>query len=242
MHQLRIVVAVGIVMGLVSLVLACNSADDAETAESPAAAPAPAEASAPAEEPSILEVYTLQQDIPLTVSVTTTSLKPTGFFTKDFTCEGTDDSPFLKWTGAPDGTQSYAVVALDVDAQGGAFAHWLLWGVPPDVTELAAGASGSIEMPGGSVEGVNGFKSTGWNGPCPPPRVIGSANQALTYIQAQSTGVRSNLYLISVYALDNQPDLDTSSAMNDVLRAIDGHILAGGELETRYISSVTIRK
>lgn len=236
MHHLRIVVTVGIVMGLVSLVLACSSANDAETAESPAAA------SAPAEQPSIFEVYTLQQDVPMTISVTTTSLKPTGFFPKDFTCEGTDQSPLLKWTSAPDELESYVVVALDVDAEGGAFAHWLLWGVPPDVTELAAGASGSSEMPSGSVEGVNGFKSTGWKGPCPPPRVLGSANQALTYIQAQSTGVRSNLYLISVYALDARPDLDASSEMNDVLRAIDGHILAGGNLETRYISSVTIRK
>ncbi len=237
MDHLRTAVALGIVSGLVTLALGCSSADDTETPESPADP-----ASAP-KEPSTVEVYALQQEVAMTVSVTTTALKHTGFFEKDFTCEGANSSPYLEWTGAPEGTQSYALVAEDVDAEEGAFAHWLLWGVPADVTELPTGASGSSELPPGSVEGTNGFESTGWKGPCPPPRVIGStAVSAGVNRVTPSTGVRSHLYLISVYALDTQLDLDSSSEMNDVLRAIDGHILAGGNLETRYISSVTIRR
>ena len=151
-------------------------------------------------------------------------------------------SPYLGWEGAPEGTQSYAIVAEDVDAEEGEFAHWLIWGIPADLTELSAGASGSGGLPPGSVEGVNGFESTGWRGPCPPPRVIGSTSVSAGVNRVTpSTGIRSHLYLISVYALDTQLELDSSAEMPDLLRAIDGHILAGGTLETKYISSVTIR-
>ena len=89
---------------------------------------------------------------------------------------------------------------------------------------------------------MNGFESTGWRGPCPPPRVIGSTSVSAGVNRVTpSTGIKSHLYLISVYALDTQLELDSSAEMPDLLRAIDSHILASGTLETKYISSVTIR-
>ena len=193
--------------------------------------------------PPVGVAYQLQQEFPLTIQVTSTSIKPTGFLLKDFTCEGANSSPQLAWTEVPSNTKSIVVVAEDVDAQEGAFAHWLMWGVPSGVGGLAAGASGSTDLPPGTVEGVNGFTSVGWRGPCPPPRVIGFGGSSMGQTASNvNSGVISHLYVLSVYALDTEVSLDASATRNDVLQDIDGHIIAGGVVETKYLSATIIRK
>ena len=94
----------------------------------------------------------------MTLEVSSSSLKETGFLLQDFTCEGADTSPHLSWTDVPSNTQSIAVVAEDVDADEGTFAHWLMWGILSDVQELAAGVSGSTDVPAGAVEGINAVR------------------------------------------------------------------------------------
>ena len=75
---------------------------------------------------SVKVAYQLQQEFPMTIQVTSTSIKHIGYMKKDFTCEGGYLSPQLEWKGIPDGTKSLAVVAEDVDVEEGTFAHWLL--------------------------------------------------------------------------------------------------------------------
>lgn len=83
-----------------------------------------------------------------------------------YTCQGTNKSIPLIWSGAPQYTQSYAIIMDDPDAPGGTFVHWNVFNIRPWVNGVADGASRSY-MPAGAVEGSNDFGTTGYSGPCP---------------------------------------------------------------------------
>ncbi len=174
------------------------------------------------------EVYMLQQSIPSSFNVTTTSLKPTGFLLPEFTCEGTDSSPHIAWEDIPSDTQSIAVVAEDLDNVGAVESHWIVWALSPDTRELPEGASGSA-LPAGAVEGVNTSGLTGYKGPCPPPKVLNN-------VGCGNSGFDSNPYVWNVYALSKAVSLGPSATRDDLLRAIDGSILGAGSIDVKYIS------
>jgi Raf kinase inhibitor-like YbhB/YbcL family protein len=82
---------------------------------------------------------------------------------------GDDRSPQLAWSGAPQGTQSFAVTVYDPDAPtASGFWHWAAFNIPAAVTELPSGASGTA-MPEGAVELKNDAREDGYVGAAPPP-------------------------------------------------------------------------
>ncbi len=83
---------------------------------------------------------------------------------KRFTCDGDNISPPLRWSGAPDGTKSFVLLCDDPDAPGGTWHHWAAYDIPPEQTELAAGAAENAEL----KQAVNDFREVGYGGPCPP--------------------------------------------------------------------------
>jgi hypothetical protein len=218
------------------LTAACSSASPAAS-DSAESAPTESEGGEAASTAPSEEAYLIQQTIPLALQVTSTSIKPTGALHKDYTCEGEDYSPQLGWTGVPDDAQSIAIVAQDLDADEGIFAHWVLWGVAPDVEEIAANAGPSAALPTGTVEGSNGFELVGWKGPCPPPRFLGYGST----VTDKNRGTNRHHHNFNVYALDFAPTLGPETTRNDLLRAIDGHIVAAGDVTATYISSIVIR-
>lgn len=87
-----------------------------------------------------------------------------------FGCEGGNMSPQLSWSGAPEGTKSFAITAYDPDAPtGSGWWHWNVLNIPATTTSVAEGASTTAAMPEGSRELTNDYGAQGFGGVCPPP-------------------------------------------------------------------------
>jgi hypothetical protein len=88
-----------------------------------------------------------------------------------FGCAGGNQSPQLSWSGAPEGTKSFAITCFDPDAPtGSGFWHWLIVNIPPATTELAldAGNPGAPKLPAGALQTRTDVGKPGYIGPCPP--------------------------------------------------------------------------
>jgi Raf kinase inhibitor-like YbhB/YbcL family protein len=134
------------------------------------------------------------------------------------TCEGSDLSPALSWSGLPAGTRSLVLVVDDPDAPDPraprmTWVHWVLYDLPPDSGGLAEGVR-SADLPKGTREGTNDWKRTGYGGPCPP--------------------VGRHRYFHKLYALDTVlPDLGAASKAA-VEKAMAGHVLGQAVLVGTY--------
>src|SRR3954466_5372786 len=58
----------------------------------------------------------------------------------EYTCDGKELSPPLRWSGVPDDAQALALVVDDPDAPGGTFVHWVVVDIPTDQTGSDEGA------------------------------------------------------------------------------------------------------
>ena len=81
---------------------------------------------------------------------------------------GTNVSPGLAWTGAPEGTRSYAITCFDPDAPtGSGWWHWVVYDIPPATRTLEAGIGRGAALPPGAREARNDGGLPGYLGPCP---------------------------------------------------------------------------
>jgi hypothetical protein len=133
-----------------------------------------------------------------------------------YTCDGDDLSPDLRWSDIPPNTKSLALICEDPDAPSGTFTHWVLFNLPPTVTELPEGVSTAERLANGAVQGQNDFKRIGYGGPCPPP------NDS------------EHRYYFRIYALDIELQLQPGARREDVVPAMVGHALDTGHLMGTY--------
>ena len=79
-----------------------------------------------------------------------------------YTCDGEDISPPLKWSGAPRGTRTLALIMDDPDAPVGTWVHWVVFNIPEETTGLAENVPKTAGMPDGTAHGETRHG-------CPPP-------------------------------------------------------------------------
>ena len=130
-----------------------------------------------------------------------------------YTCEGQDISPPLAWSAGPEGTACYGLIMDDPDAPGRTWVHWVVC----NLTEprLAEGVAAKGRPAGGIEEGVSSWGSVGYGGPCPPSG--------------------THRYFFKVYALDTKLSFMAAPTKENLLKAMEGHILAQGELMGTYV-------
>jgi Raf kinase inhibitor-like YbhB/YbcL family protein len=137
-----------------------------------------------------------------------------GMIPARYTCDGEDVSPHLTWSGVPEGTRSFAVICDDPDAPAGTWVHWVLYDLPPAVTELPDQVAPVRSPPVGGSQGTNDFKRIGYGGPCPP----GGTHR----------------YFFRLYALDRMTGLPPGATRKQAVQAMEGHVLAEAQLTGRY--------
>jgi Raf kinase inhibitor-like YbhB/YbcL family protein len=131
------------------------------------------------------------------------------------TGEGEDVSPELSWSGAPEGTASFAVICHDPDAplitgRGTyGFVHWTLYNIPASATALPEGC-------GDYTAGKNDFGNTGYGGPMPPE------------------GHGEHKYYFWVLALDKEMDLPGGLTLWELLEKIEPHVTGMNRLIGTY--------
>lgn len=131
----------------------------------------------------------------------------------EYTCDGRNVGPPLVFDNVPEGTRSLALIMDDPDVPtdrrpSGVFDHWVVFNMPPDTSGIDVN-----EIPPG-IHGANSAGRSVYTGPCPPDR--------------------EHRYFFRLYALDDMLALDQGATKEEVLEAMQGHILAEAELMGRY--------
>lgn len=148
------------------------------------------------------------------MQLTSAAFEQHGKISAKHTGEGDDVSPPLTWSGAPDGTQSFAVFCHDPDAplvKPGeyGFVHWVLYNLPASTTSLA-------EATGEGTQGATDFGKQGYGGPMPPE------------------GHGTHHYFFWVLALDRNLGLPSGLTLKQFLREAEPHVLGMNRLIGTY--------
>jgi Raf kinase inhibitor-like YbhB/YbcL family protein len=146
-----------------------------------------------------------------TFTISSPEFKAGGTIPSKFTCDAsrTAPNPALEFSGAPAKAQSLVLIMDDPDVPktmipSGEFVHWLLWDLAPNSKGIAEGAG---------TGGINGMGRPGYMGPCPPDK--------------------SHRYFFKLYALDTKIT-DPIKTKAELMKAMEGHILAQAELMANY--------
>ena len=129
-----------------------------------------------------------------------------------YTCTGKGISPALTWNEPPAGTQSFALIVDDPDAPGQTWVHWVLFNISASTRSLQEDLpiTGKNVDPNAIFVGNNSSGNASYQGPCPPSG--------------------THRYFFKLYALDSTISLLPGATKDQLLKAMDGHILAQAEL------------
>jgi hypothetical protein len=150
-----------------------------------------------------------------TLHLTSAAFAAGGTIPQKHTADGADVSPALAWDAVPAETKSLALICDDPDAPRGTWVHWVIWGLPPAVRELAENMPREATLASGAKQGRNDFGRLGYGGPAPPRGPV-------------------HRYFFKLFALDHLPEVEPGATKTELERAMKGHVLARGELMGKY--------
>ncbi len=154
----------------------------------------------------------------MTLTISSAAFENGGPMSVKYTCEGSDISPQLNWEGVPEGTRSLVLIVDDPDAPDPAapkmtYVHWVLYNLPAESRGLPEGIR-KEGLPAGTLEGLNDWQRTGYGGPCPP--------------------IGRHRYFHKLYALDTVLDDLGRPTKDQLLKAMENHVLARAETVGTY--------
>lgn len=150
----------------------------------------------------------------LTLKLTSTAFVEGGTIPSQYTCDGQNVSPPLAWSDLPEAAKTLALIADDPDAPRGTWVHWVVYQIPATERGLPENVPARETLDDGARQGKNDFKNTAYGGPCPPSG--------------------THRYFFKLYALDTDLNLPPGATKDQLLKSMEGHILAQGQLMGRY--------
>nr|WP_035914787.1 YbhB/YbcL family Raf kinase inhibitor-like protein [Legionella lansingensis] len=136
--------------------------------------------------------------------------EPNTFIPEKYTCDGADISPALFWQNPPENTKSFVLIIEDPDASSQKWIHWLVFNIPAENRNLTEGL-----LPAGAISTRNSWGIMGYRGPCPPAG-------------------ETHRYFFKLYALDQMLPLNASATKDEVVDAMQYHVLASSEFSANY--------
>ncbi len=133
-----------------------------------------------------------------------------------YTCDGENISPELKISNIPPKTKSLVLIMDDPDAPVGTWVHWVVYNIPANIKILKQNIDKKPVLENGITQGKNSWGEIGYGGPC-PPKITGT-----------------HRYFFKLYAIDKKLNLPPGATKKEVLKAIEGHIIAKTTLMGRY--------
>ncbi len=133
---------------------------------------------------------------------------------KQYTCDGVNISPPLEWSGVPKNGKTLAIICDDPDAPAGTWVHWVVYNLHADDLGLIENTPATDKLTGGGLQGKNDFGKIGYGGPCPPSG--------------------THRYFFKLYTLDTELELKPGATKSDLLKAMEGHVTAQGQLMGTY--------
>jgi Raf kinase inhibitor-like YbhB/YbcL family protein len=148
------------------------------------------------------------------LKLTSTAFEDGGTIPKLYTCDGSNFSPPLAWSGVTTDTKTLAIICEDPDAPRGTWVHWVLYNIPAGVASLPAGLPLDRVLKVGASQGTNDFQKVGYGGPCPPKG--------------------THRYNFRIYALNCTLELRPGATKQNLQKAMEGHVVGQGQLIGKY--------
>jgi len=156
------------------------------------------------------------------LTLTSPDIEDGGIINDKFTSKAGPSAvtPKLQWANVPPGTESFALLFHDPDVamqkKMDDVTHWMVFNIPGTARELPGGLSADPKLADGTIQIKNTANRVGYLGP--------GAGAAGPY----------HHYTFELFALDTKLDLTEAATRADVVKAMDGHILAKGILAGRF--------